>query len=91
MAASTLTPHGTAFPEEGRCGYFVEKKKRFCRMVVAAGKRFCGEHAGASEGESRSEVQCFLLFKKKSNQRKNPRNSLKYTFCCILRGPADIP
>lgn len=37
------------FPTDGRCSYFVEKKKRFCRMVVAAGKRFCGEHAGSAE------------------------------------------
>lgn len=49
MAASAPTPHATGFPAEGRCGYYVEKKKRFCRMVVAAGKRFCGEHAGAAE------------------------------------------
>ncbi|KAM5256598.1 tRNA:m(4)X modification enzyme TRM13 homolog isoform 3-T3 [Ctenodactylus gundi] len=49
MAASAPTPHATGFPTEGRCSYYVEKKKRFCRMVVAAGKRFCGEHAGAAE------------------------------------------
>ncbi|KAB0356018.1 hypothetical protein FD754_000174 [Muntiacus muntjak] len=79
MAASALTPHGTAFPEEGRCGYFVEKKKRFCRMVVAAGKRFCGEHAGASEGESRSEVQCFLLFNGQDSPHKKEFSSPKYS------------
>ncbi|KAF3819591.1 hypothetical protein GH733_015100 [Mirounga leonina] len=49
MAASAPAPHTTDFPAEGRCSYYVEKKKRFCRMVVAAGKRFCGEHAGAAE------------------------------------------
>jgi hypothetical protein len=49
MAASTPSPRDTGFPAEGRCSYYVEKKKRFCRMVVAAGKRFCGEHAGAAE------------------------------------------
>lgn len=27
MAASALTPHGTAFPEEGRCGYFCGKEE----------------------------------------------------------------
>lgn len=31
-------------PEPGRCAYFVARKKRFCRMVPALGKRFCGEH-----------------------------------------------
>ncbi|XP_021103509.1 tRNA:m(4)X modification enzyme TRM13 homolog isoform X3 [Heterocephalus glaber] len=49
MAASAPTQSATGFPAEGRCSYYVEKKKRFCRMVVAAGKRFCGEHAGAAE------------------------------------------
>ncbi|XP_045147964.1 tRNA:m(4)X modification enzyme TRM13 homolog [Echinops telfairi] len=48
MAACAPTPPATGFPTEGRCGYYVGKKKRFCRMVVAAGKRFCGEHAGAA-------------------------------------------
>ncbi|NXT86785.1 TRM13 enzyme, partial [Anhinga rufa] len=28
----------------GRCAYFVERKKRFCKMIPAAGRRFCGEH-----------------------------------------------
>lgn len=31
-------------PEPGRCAYFVARKKRFCRMVPALGRRFCGEH-----------------------------------------------
>lgn len=31
-------------PEPGRCAYFVQRKRRFCRMVPAAGRRFCGEH-----------------------------------------------
>ncbi|XP_049621805.1 tRNA:m(4)X modification enzyme TRM13 homolog [Suncus etruscus] len=87
MAASAPTaPHGTGFPAEGRCGYFVEKKKRFCRMVVAAGKRFCGEHAGAAEEEnSRKRILCPLDPKhtvyedqlakhlKKCNSREKPK------------------
>ncbi|XP_044055620.1 tRNA:m(4)X modification enzyme TRM13 homolog isoform X2 [Siniperca chuatsi] len=34
-----------AAPLPGRCGFFVEKKKRFCKMIVGKGKAFCGEHA----------------------------------------------
>lgn len=34
-----------ASPLPCRCGFFVEKKKRFCKMIVAKGKVFCGEHA----------------------------------------------
>ncbi|XP_034386050.1 tRNA:m(4)X modification enzyme TRM13 homolog isoform X2 [Cyclopterus lumpus] len=37
----------------GRCGFFLEKKKRFCKMIVARGKVFCGEHAAMEEGSSR--------------------------------------
>ncbi|XP_068396496.1 tRNA:m(4)X modification enzyme TRM13 homolog isoform X1 [Eschrichtius robustus] len=86
MAASAPTPHGTGFPAEGRCGYYVEKKKRFCRMVVAAGKRFCGEHAGAAEEENaRKRILCPLDPKhtvyedqlakhlKKCNSREKPK------------------
>ncbi|TKS75253.1 tRNA:m(4)X modification enzyme TRM13 -like protein [Collichthys lucidus] len=34
-----------AAPMPGRCGFFVEKKKRFCKMLVSGGKTYCGEHA----------------------------------------------
>lgn len=50
MEGPAPTSHAASgVPAEGRCSYFVEKKRRFCRMVAAAGKRFCGEHAGAAE------------------------------------------
>uniref|UniRef100_A0A8C6M1R6 Zinc finger CCCH-type TRM13 domain-containing protein n=1 Tax=Nothobranchius furzeri TaxID=105023 RepID=A0A8C6M1R6_NOTFU len=31
--------------EPTRCVFFLQKKKRFCKMIVAKGRRFCGEHA----------------------------------------------
>ncbi|XP_019711416.1 tRNA:m(4)X modification enzyme TRM13 homolog isoform X3 [Hippocampus comes] len=34
-----------ATDRNGKCAFFVEKKKRFCKMVVAKGREFCGEHA----------------------------------------------
>ncbi|XP_036046390.1 tRNA:m(4)X modification enzyme TRM13 homolog isoform X4 [Onychomys torridus] len=86
MEAPAPTSHATGFPTEGRCSYFVEKKKRFCRMVVAAGKRFCGEHAGAAEEENaRKRILCPLDPKhtvyedqlakhlKKCNSREKPK------------------
>ncbi|XP_025728072.1 tRNA:m(4)X modification enzyme TRM13 homolog isoform X2 [Callorhinus ursinus] len=86
MAASAPAPHTTDFPAEGRCSYYVEKKRRFCRMVVAAGKRFCGEHAGAAEEENaRKRILCPLDPKhtvyedqlakhlKKCNSREKPK------------------
>ncbi|XP_004582068.2 tRNA:m(4)X modification enzyme TRM13 homolog [Ochotona princeps] len=86
MEASAPTPPATGFPAEGRCGYFVEKKKRFCRMVAAAGRRFCGEHAGVAEEENtRKRILCPLDPKhtvyedqlakhlKKCNSREKPK------------------
>jgi len=31
-------------PEPGKCGFYVQRKKRFCRMVVKLGAQYCGEH-----------------------------------------------
>ncbi|NWI99056.1 TRM13 enzyme, partial [Crypturellus undulatus] len=72
-------------PEPGRCAYFVQRKKRFCKMVPAAGRRFCGEH-GQLEGESdRKRIPCPLDPKhtvyedqlqkhlKKCNAREKPK------------------
>ncbi|NXA48991.1 TRM13 enzyme, partial [Nothocercus julius] len=72
-------------PMAGRCAYFVQRKKRFCKMVPAAGRRFCGEH-GQLEGESdRKRIPCPLDPKhtvyedqlqkhlKKCNSREKPK------------------
>ncbi|KAM6219235.1 tRNA:m(4)X modification enzyme TRM13 homolog [Rhynchocyon petersi] len=55
MSAFAPTRQAPGSPAEGRCSYYVEKKKRFCRLVAAAGKRFCGEHAGAAETDAEEE------------------------------------
>lgn len=49
---------GRGSPIPGRCAYFVERKKRFCKMIPAPGRRFCGEH-GQQEvpGPCRAEQQ----------------------------------
>ncbi|KAM7012278.1 tRNA:m(4)X modification enzyme TRM13 homolog [Tautogolabrus adspersus] len=73
-----------AAPVPGRCGFFVEKKKRFCKMIVARGKVFCGEHATMEGGVSR-RIVCPLDPKhtvsqdkldkhlKKCNSREKPK------------------
>ncbi|XP_014210472.1 tRNA:m(4)X modification enzyme TRM13 homolog [Copidosoma floridanum] len=35
---------------QDQCEFFVERKKRFCRMTVKKGKRFCGEHESIQDG-----------------------------------------
>lgn len=45
-----ITRGRLAESESDRCAYFVQRKKRTCRMMVKPGKRFCGEHATEEEG-----------------------------------------
>ncbi|XP_060685705.1 tRNA:m(4)X modification enzyme TRM13 homolog isoform X1 [Hemiscyllium ocellatum] len=86
--ASERTADGIQAPLPGRCGYFVEKKKRYCKMIVAKGKRLCGEHANAasdSEGDKQRRIPCPLDPKhtvdedklekhlKKCNSREKPK------------------
>uniref|UniRef100_A0A1A8JFW3 tRNA:m(4)X modification enzyme TRM13 n=2 Tax=Nothobranchius kuhntae TaxID=321403 RepID=A0A1A8JFW3_NOTKU len=46
--------------EPTRCVFFLQKKKRFCKMIVAKGRRFCGEHATMEEGGSSRRITCPL-------------------------------
>ncbi|XP_062437975.1 tRNA:m(4)X modification enzyme TRM13 homolog isoform X2 [Rhea pennata] len=74
-----------AAPEPGRCAYFVERKKRFCRMVPASGRRFCGEHGQQEKENDRKRIPCPLDPKhtvyedqlqkhlKKCNSREKPK------------------
>lgn len=39
------TSPNMAAPLPGSCSFYVEKKRRFCKMVAARGRTFCGEHA----------------------------------------------
>ncbi|KAK9404028.1 tRNA:m4X modification enzyme TRM13 like [Crotalus adamanteus] len=74
-----------SFPQPGRCAYFVERKKRFCKMVPAQGRRFCGEHSAEEEEHKRKRIPCPLDPKhtvyedqlqkhlKKCNSREKPK------------------
>ena len=42
-----------AMAEENHCMYFVRRKRRYCRMTVKKGKKYCGEHQNVS-----SELNC---------------------------------
>ncbi|KAM8745531.1 tRNA:m(4)X modification enzyme TRM13 homolog isoform 2-T2 [Acanthopagrus schlegelii] len=93
---AALSNMAAALP--GRCGFFLEKKKRFCKMIVSRGRRFCGEHATMEEGSSR-RIVCPLDPKhtvsedkldkhlKKCNSREKPRPV--YYVENINSGPAD--
>ncbi|KAF1555456.1 UNVERIFIED_CONTAM: hypothetical protein FQV16_0006817, partial [Eudyptes robustus] len=72
-------------PVPGRCAYFVARKKRFCKMIPAPGRRFCGEHGQQEEESDRKRIPCPLDPKhtvyedqlqkhlKKCNSREKPK------------------
>ncbi|XP_072295277.1 tRNA:m(4)X modification enzyme TRM13 homolog [Eucyclogobius newberryi] len=74
-----------AAPLPGRCAFFVLRKKRWCKMIVGKGKRFCGEHAAMEEGSGSRRMVCPLDPKhtvsedklekhlKKCNSREKPK------------------
>ncbi|XP_009466653.1 PREDICTED: tRNA:m(4)X modification enzyme TRM13 homolog [Nipponia nippon] len=84
MAAPQPEP-GRGSPVPGRCAYFVERKKRFCKMIPAPGRRFCGEHGQQEEENDRKRIPCPLDPKhtvyedqlqkhlKKCNSREKPK------------------
>ncbi|XP_030228294.1 tRNA:m(4)X modification enzyme TRM13 homolog isoform X1 [Gadus morhua] len=51
---------GGVSPIPGRCGFFVERKRRFCKMIVRTGNSYCGEHADVENGNSRRRIPCPL-------------------------------
>uniref|UniRef100_A0A914X3W6 tRNA:m(4)X modification enzyme TRM13 n=1 Tax=Plectus sambesii TaxID=2011161 RepID=A0A914X3W6_9BILA len=44
LSSSELLPSIRADGDQMRCSYMLPHKKRYCRMLVKAGRRFCGEH-----------------------------------------------
>lgn len=43
-------------PVEGRCGFFVKRKQRYCKMKPTKGTTFCAEHA-QHDGQNKSDVR----------------------------------
>ncbi|XP_073499150.1 tRNA:m(4)X modification enzyme TRM13 homolog isoform X4 [Phyllobates terribilis] len=79
-------PSWAAGPIPGRCGHYVQRKKRYCKMTPGEGKKYCGEHAeNGEEQSSRIRIPCPLDPKhtvckdqlqkhlKKCNSREKPQ------------------
>uniref|UniRef100_A0A3P9LUZ5 tRNA:m(4)X modification enzyme TRM13 n=1 Tax=Oryzias latipes TaxID=8090 RepID=A0A3P9LUZ5_ORYLA len=67
-----------ASPLPNRCNFFVERKKRFCKMMVGKGQRFCGEHANAVSSRTDARICTVAEDKlekhlKKCNSRQKPK------------------
>ncbi|XP_021260177.1 tRNA:m(4)X modification enzyme TRM13 homolog isoform X2 [Numida meleagris] len=87
MAAQDAAGSGGsgAGPLPGRCAFFVQRKRRFCKMVPAPGRRFCGEHGQQENENDRKRIPCPLDPKhtvyedqlqkhlKKCNSREKPK------------------
>ncbi|KAM4640781.1 tRNA:m(4)X modification enzyme TRM13 homolog [Discoglossus pictus] len=86
-AQETPGPQTQEGPLPGRCSHFVQRKRRYCKMITSEGKRFCGEHAenGEEGSSSRKRIPCPLDPKhtvyedqlqkhlKKCNSREKPQ------------------
>jgi len=44
-------------PEAGNCHFFVQRKKRFCKMTVKSGADYCGEHTPVTDQMADSELR----------------------------------
>ncbi|XP_048832220.1 tRNA:m(4)X modification enzyme TRM13 homolog isoform X3 [Brienomyrus brachyistius] len=58
--ATNMEGDGVSAPLPGRCGFYVVKKRRYCKMIVGRGKAFCGEHANVEHDAERIRVPCPL-------------------------------
>lgn len=50
-------------PVEGRCGFFVKRKQRYCKMIPGKGNTFCAEHLCENKDENsvnRKRINCPL-------------------------------
>uniref|UniRef100_A0A8C5UEA7 tRNA:m(4)X modification enzyme TRM13 n=1 Tax=Malurus cyaneus samueli TaxID=2593467 RepID=A0A8C5UEA7_9PASS len=82
---AAAAPHSHRHRPPGRCAHFVLRKRRFCRMIPAPGRRFCGEHGHEEEQNDRKRIPCPLDPKhtvyedqlqkhlKKCNSREKPK------------------
>ncbi|GAX76544.1 hypothetical protein CEUSTIGMA_g3990.t1 [Chlamydomonas eustigma] len=48
----------TKSPDSGRCNFFVEHKKRYCRFQTAPGQNFCGNHLHLMTQTGEKHVPC---------------------------------
>jgi len=49
-------------PVEGRCGYFVKRKQRYCKMLPSKGNKYCAEHQQYDENQVKDHCLPSLIF-----------------------------
>uniref|UniRef100_T2M4R7 tRNA:m(4)X modification enzyme TRM13 n=1 Tax=Hydra vulgaris TaxID=6087 RepID=T2M4R7_HYDVU len=66
-------------PVEGRCGYFVKRKQRFCKMMPPKGQTYCAEHLFQENSQNDAKRKRILcpLDKKHSIYEDNIDKHLK--------------
>lgn len=77
-------------PVEGRCGFFVKRKQRYCKMLPAKGNTYCAEHMSYAEqqdtsiAKKRKRIPCPLdpkhtVFEDKINTHLKKCNATRKT------------
>lgn len=78
--------------EQKTCKHFVTRKKRFCKMTVAKGKEYCGEHEPQKQETVEELTECDRipcpLDGKHSVYRKNLNKHLRI---CNAKPKTDLP
>lgn len=83
---------------EPRCKHFVTRKKRFCKMTVANGKEYCGEHLPNTIESSHEDS--YIPEDKKTKRIPCPLdpkhtvyawNVTKHLKICNAKRPTDLP
>ncbi|KAI8130048.1 hypothetical protein FF38_12542 [Lucilia cuprina] len=93
MTTTEEQKDSTESPTIKTCAHFVKRKKRYCKMTVAKGKEYCGEHEPAVKEDSNdtaldSERIACPLDGKHTVYKKNLRKHLKI---CNARPTDDQP
>ena len=57
----------------GGCHSFQEKKKRYCKMAVKNGSKYCGAHIDEDKTSEHGKVKCILCKSLVSNLEKHQR------------------
>ncbi|XP_055382315.1 tRNA:m(4)X modification enzyme TRM13 homolog [Condylostylus longicornis] len=73
------------------CNHYVSRKKRFCKMVVAKGKNFCGEHEPVKGDGKTTNEDCRVVCPLDPKHTVYKRNLQKHLKICNSRMKDDYP
>ncbi|XP_037954026.1 tRNA:m(4)X modification enzyme TRM13-like [Teleopsis dalmanni] len=90
MMNSTEITNSTNEAEQ-RCAHWVQRKKRFCKMTLAHGKKYCGEHEPATNEETTTLTGNRIPCPLDSKHTIYSKNLYKHLKICNARQKNDEP